>query len=533
MTFRSTVRACQDRQQTLCCETVPTSSSFGHLSGQCLLEHLRDGYAHLEEIRDPNFRISDYRILEINAIGAKTVGLSRENLLNKRLTQVFAENPPSRAILTAIMRSIDTSIEHKDYEGELKEAAKWFRWSIRRTSKRSIWILFRDTTFERLTSDDLQAAPQWESLGVLAAGIAHEFNNLFQGIVGNICVAKEMLENPQIALSYLEKALTVTERAKNLSNQLLTFSKGGAPNKQKCCIERVIKDVLNISLLGQNIEGVADIEDGIWPCEADETQVRQAIANIVLNAAESGPANGKVFVKAQNVRLAADNAMKLPRGPYLLIAVSDSGIGIPERIQQQVVDPFFSTKPCRRGLGLTAAFSIITKHGGSLTIESEHLVGTVVTVYLPAIEQTAASDDRLAPQTPMAGHGGRILVMDDEQFIRETLSLMLQAKGFETASVENGEQAIEAYRESMNGGRKFDAVIVDLTIRSGIGGREVIEYLRQLDPNVRAIVSSGYSSDQVMSDPHQFGFRAVLPKPYGVKELTKALAITLPEITEG
>jgi two-component system, cell cycle sensor histidine kinase and response regulator CckA len=365
-----------------------------------------------------------------------------------------------------------------------------------------------------------------ESLGIVAGGIAHDFNNILTGILGNISLAQRLVEEASKAHEPLKEAEKASERAVALSRQILTFAKGGDPVKKAVAVKYLVAESVSIALRGSNVQGVIDIPDGISAIEVDETQMLQALTNVVINAAQAMPNGGKLTVEAEQVSLANRNRLKLQQGEYVKITVSDQGCGIPDAILGKIFDPYFTTKPDGTGLGLASTYSIIAKHGGHVGAHSLPERGAAFTLHLPSCAETHAACDASQMATSEAGphQGGAILVMDDELIIRRIVAKMLECLGYRVTVCENGTEAISLFKAANDAGTPFEAVIMDLTIPGGMGGKEAARHLLAIDPLARLIVSSGYSNDPVMANFKSYGFCSVMPKPYKISDMSAVLA---------
>ncbi|MDJ0884861.1 MAG: PAS domain S-box protein, partial [Desulfobacterales bacterium] len=390
-------------------------------------------------------------------------------------------------------------------------------------------LVFRDVTTARRMEAELLKTEKLKSLGVLAGGIAHDFNNFLAGIVGNLSLAKLDLPpgNPvHPRLDEMEKAAL---RAKNLTLQLLTFAKGGEPDKRTIPIGDLVRETASFALRGSHIRCRFNLPPDIHMAEVDEGQMTQVIHNLMINATQAMPEGGEVGISGENVILAAKNHLALAPGPYLRLTVQDAGTGIPPEHLRKVFDPYFTTKQKGSGLGLAVAYSIIEKHAGKLSIDSELGIGTTIHIHLPAAKGPAAAP--LPTSDDLIKGKGRILVMDDEEFIRTLAQDMLSTLGYKVKTARDGEDAVASYIEARDAGQPFDAVILDLTVPGGMGGKETIAQLRERDPAVKAIVSSGYSNDPVIANYARYGFQAAVKKPYRLQEISKALhsLLTPPE----
>jgi two-component system cell cycle sensor histidine kinase/response regulator CckA len=372
-----------------------------------------------------------------------------------------------------------------------------------------------DITERKKTEETLRNAQKLESIGVLAGGIAHDFNNLLGGIFGNLDLA------PAEGIAALKRALGVSDRARSLTAQLLTFAKGGSPQRRPVALQPLILDATRFALSGSNVETVFSIASDLWPCNIDESQIGQVIDNIVINAAQAMPAGGTLSVQAINIEIQAGDHALLHPGHYVKVGFSDTGVGIPATHLRRIFDPFFSTKQKGSGLGLAIAYSIIKRHDGVIEVESHPGKGSAFYLYLPAV-QDAVDEQRKSDTREFRGQG-TILVMDDERFILHVASRMLAIMGFTTITAVSGDEAVKKTREAMQSGTAVRAAILDLTIPGGKGGKEYVRELCSLDPSIKAIVSSGYNDDPVMAEPEKYGFAGRLKKPYEIKELKHVL----------
>jgi CheY-like chemotaxis protein len=319
-------------------------------------------------------------------------------------------------------------------------------------------------------------------------------------------------------LAAAEKA---TLRAKDLTQQLLTFSKGGAPIRKAASIAELIKESANFVLSGSNAQCQYALPGDLWAVEVDEGQISQVIQNLMINADQAMPNGGLIRVRAENAALEEDVALNLKAGRYTKIVIEDHGIGIPAEHLPRIFDPYFTTKQKGSGLGLATAYSIIKRHDGAITVESELGAGTTFTIYLPASDQQTPMIEVEERTPPMSQ--GRVLLMDDEEIIRTITGQMLAHIGYQVEVAADGAEAIEIYQRAMDRGERFDVVLMDLTVPGGMGGKEAIKTLREMDAQVKAIVSSGYSNDPIMANYKTHGFRGVVAKPYEYDELSEVV----------
>lgn len=370
---------------------------------------------------------------------------------------------------------------------------------------------------------ELQKAQKLGSLGILAGGIAHNFNNILTAIAGNISLAKMYAKPGLEVFDILTEAEKASLKAKNLVQQLLTFSTGGMPKKKAISIAKLIKDSANFALSGSNVRCAFSILDDLWTVEVDEDQISHAINNLIINAKQAMSEGGVIKVSTENITIGSENFLPLKDGKYINISIEDQGSGIPEEDLQKIFDPYFTTKQGGSGLGLATAYSIIKKHDGHITVESKPGVGTTSYIYLPAYEEKILTMNSEGKVSITSSGRGKILVMDDEEIVSSVVGRMLAQCGYEADFAKDGTEAITLYKKAKASDQPFEAVIIDLIIFGGMGGKEAIKKLFEIDPDVKAIVSSGYSSDPVMANFKDYGFKSVLSKPYKMEELCKVL----------
>jgi signal transduction histidine kinase len=369
--------------------------------------------------------------------------------------------------------------------------------------------------------DELLKARKIKSMGVLAAGIAHDFNNLLTGILGYVSLAKVVAQTDAKVVAYLTAAEQACQRATALTQQLLTFAKDGAPVRHTVSLVELLRECVGFVLGGANVRGDIQTAADLWPVDVDAGQINQVIHNIVLNAMQAMPGGGTVQVLAENVVLAAGVPFPLPEGRYVKITVQDSGRGIPKEVLSNIFDPYFTTKAEGSGLGLTTAYAIVIKHEGYITIASEVDGGTTVVIYLPASQKATVSAQTHA-SIPLSG-SGRLLIMDDEAIVRNVLRQLLESLGYTVECVQDGTEAVAAYQRAQAAGQPFAVVILDYTIPGGMGGLEALARLRAIDPQVTALISSGYANNPVVADWAYYGFSGVVAKPYTIAQLQEAL----------
>ncbi len=382
-------------------------------------------------------------------------------------------------------------------------------------------LVFRDVTIREQMQDEVLKLRKLESVGRLAGGIAHDFNNLLTGIMGNIELSTFQLAPEQKnILENLTKAFNASRRAADLTQRLLTFAKGGEPIKSAAAIDEIIKDSAEFPLLGSKISLSLSLPENLWDAEVDAGQISQVIQNLVINSVQAMPDGGTIFINCKNIDANSPELTGLPLkpGPYIKISVRDQGCGIDPELHEKIFDPFFTTKSEGSGLGLSVIHSIIKKHNGYISIQSQPDLFTKFNIFLPALGIISEKPQKTINKTEPPVVTSRILVMDDEKLVREILADILTTVGYEVVTVSDGQQALEIYQQ-----QKFAAVIMDLTIPGSMGGRETIEFLKDFDPQVKAIVSSGYANDPIIFEYEKYGFCGFLNKPYIVEDLLKLL----------
>lgn len=381
--------------------------------------------------------------------------------------------------------------------------------------------IFRDVTEKKRMEEELIKAQKLESVGVFAGGIAHDFNNLLQAIIGNISLAKMYIDPQNKAYDRLEKTEKASVLAQNLTQQLLTFSKGGEPIKSVTALSEIVKEATSFSLRGSKVKCRYQMADNLWPVEADKGQLSQVTQNLAINASQAMPDGGILTIRATNITLDASTIATLPDGNYTKITFQDQGSGISKENITKIFDPYFSSKKTGSGLGLAISYSIISNHGGLITADSQPGQGALFTIYLPAAQGIIPAQKKVANQSTL--EKGRILVLDDDEIVLDVLKEMLNVLGCENDEAKEGLQAIALYKKAFQAGKPYSGVIMDLTIPGGMGGKETLALLQQINPEVRAIVSSGYANDPIMANFRAHGFCGVFPKPYTIEDLSQAL----------
>jgi PAS domain S-box-containing protein len=389
-------------------------------------------------------------------------------------------------------------------------------------------ILFPDITEIKQSEKELRKVQTLESLGILAGGIAHDFNNILTVLLGNLSLLRLGFPPGDPDLALLDDMGLAIARAERLTFQLLTFAKGGAPIKETAGLEEIVRDSASFVLRGSAVQCRYSIQPGLWPAELDKGQISQVIQNLVMNAVQSMPSGGEMEIEVDNLSIGGEGAekavgqgAKLPAGDYVRIAVRDRGEGIPPGLIHRIFDPYFTTKAKGTGLGLAIAYSIMRKHGGEVTVESEEGVGSTFRIFLPASPNEDAGAPR--PEARLMRADGLVLVMDDEPSLRSVLCRFLQHLGLKTIAVADGREAVRAFEQARRDGQRIICAILDLTIPGGMGGLDTLRVLRDIDPGVKAIVCSGYSQDPVMARHLDYGFSGILKKPFGLAQVSQAI----------
>lgn len=375
-----------------------------------------------------------------------------------------------------------------------------------------------DITDRKRLEEELVKGQKLESIGILAGGIAHDFNNLMTGVIGNLSLVQSEVDMDGPVFKRLIEIEKAAVLAQELTQQLLTFSKGGEPVKETLAVGQLIQESAFFALRGSIVSLDSHMPEDLWLADVDAGQIAQVVNNLVINAAQAMENGGYLKVIAENCIVTGDDNLPLKEGRYVAISFNDQGDGIPEDILPRIFDPYFTTKKKGSGLGLATSYSIIKKHGGHIGVSSEQGAGTNFVVYLPASKKAAAvKKDRT--EKPPASAGGRVLVMDDEEIVQDVATSILTSLGYWVTIAAEGGEAVRLYKEAKKKGAPFDAVILDLTVPGGIGGGEAVKELLQLDPRARVLVSSGYSYDPIMANYREYGFSGVIQKPYRVAEL--------------
>jgi len=473
------------------------------------------------------------KIVLMNKVGEELTGWSQQEAKGKPISKIFyiineqtrqiCENPIEKVLETGKIAGLANNTLLISRDGSERIIADSGA-PIQSHDGHIIGVIlvFRDITHQKHMEDEMQRSQKIESIGLLAGGIAHDFNNVLSVISGNISYALSIINENDEIHRVLDDVQTGTKQAQQLTQQLLTFSKGGDPIKRIADIRKVLKESALFVTSGSKVRCDFDFSDDLWIVSLDTGQINQAITNIVINASQAMPDGGIIRIKAENIIIESeDNNLLLPQGNYVKISIEDSGTGIPENNISRIFDPYFTTKPKGSGLGLATTYSIIHNHHGKITLESSLGKGTIFYIYLPA-KNIKPDIDPKEVAIQHKGHG-KILVMDDQEMILNMVARLLNRMGYETVFANDGQQAIDIYKKAFLSENPFVLVLLDLTIPGGMGGAETIAELLKIDPDIKAVVSSGYSNDPIMASYKDYGFSGVIAKPYTRKELAKTL----------
>src|SRR5256714_1321820 len=488
-----------------------------------LLESARTMTNILEKTTDGFLAVdSEWKLTYVNAAAEAIFGRKRDQLIGGLLWERFPE-----LVGSVFQENYERAMAEKvaiEFEASDSSGKTWYDVHAY-PSNGGVSVFFRDISERKKSETERLTTSKLESLGTLAGGIAHDLNNILTVISGNIGLAQiEAPADSGSLLGFLSKAGQAAQHAAHLSSQLLTFSKGGAPLKKVVSIGDLLEHAAEFALYGSNLRADFDIAVDLWRAEVDAGQIEQVVNALMLNAREAMPHGGTVRVRARNVVFEENTGAPLPSGRYVKVTISDRGSGIPEELRTKIFDPYFTTKPTGTGLGLAISYSVVRKHGGWLVLQKSSAEGAVFAFYLRASEGAAkAGPEPRAASRPFHYNHQRILVMDDEEAIRELTSQLLSTLGYEVTAVPDGLEAVRIYERALRKGEHFQAVILDATVRGGMGGVATIERLRSMDPKVNAIICSGYSDEAALSEFLAYGFRGALPKPFTRSELADAL----------
>ncbi|MBN2808995.1 MAG: response regulator [Deltaproteobacteria bacterium] len=477
------------------------------------------------------------RVDLVNKVAEQLTGWSQESALGKPLSEIFkagqkngAGASPSQAVQPQSGKDLVEKIMRLEQKDLLREGFLISRdGSFKAISAGSAPILdgegrvygavvvFRDMREENMMREQVIKAEKLGSVGVLAGGIAHDFNNILTGILGNINLAKMYVEADSQALALLDEAEKASFRARDLTRQLLTFAKGGEPVRKNAAMAEIIHEVTDFALSGSAVKCHYTIAEDLAYAYIDPGQIAQVIQNIVINAVHAMPGGGSLAISCENFHKGQDNRLPLVAGEYLKLEIRDSGPGIPAEHLPHIFDPYFTTKQKGSGLGLAICHSIISKHGGCITAQSEPGCGATLTVYLPAAPKSEVTVK--SRKNALLSGSGPVLIMDDEVLVRNVAARMLTAAGYNVLEAGDGEEAVAVFQHSLSSDKPIDLTLMDLTVPGGMGGEEAVRHILALNPRARVVVCSGYANDPIVAHYADYGFKGVVSKPFSINEL--------------
>ena len=488
-----------------------------------------------ESANDGIFILDETGFMDCNQKGAELYGLTKEEIIGRSPSDFAPVRQPDGRLsseaagdyIRAALSGIPQAFEWQSLRANARPLSAFdVEITLNRLEvggKMCLQAIVRDIGERKRLEQERLKTQKLEAIGTLAGGIAHDFNNLLQGVFGYISLAKLRISDGEKSLAALEEAEKALHISVRLTNQLLTFSKGGKPVKKTIDLLPVIENAAKFALSGSRTDCHIAVDEGLWQIDADEGQIGQVIQNIVLNADQSMTEGGRVVITARNVPVPVPDAPQdLEPGRYVEIVFRDTGAGIPEKYLDKIFDPYFTTKEKGSGLGLATSYSIIKNHNGRIVVKSEMGKGTTFLIYLPAAA-AVRREEQTRPAAAAPGRTGRVLIMDDDPVILTVGGELIRALGHYAELSSQGKEAIAKYQGAQRSGQPFDVVILDLTIRGGMGGAETLRRLLQIDPGVKAVVSSGYSDDTAIAGYLELGFKAVLMKPYHVDDLREVL----------
>ncbi len=473
-------------------------------------------------------------VILINNAAERIIEEEQENVFSNNIDEVISlfdinkkepiENPVWRVIKTGEVIELEHDailVTESGKQKDISATAAPIRDSIGNTI--GIVLVIRDITERKKIERELHRTSKIESLGVFAGGIAHDFNNILTALIGNISLAREIIGPENSSYELLKDAENASLHAKNLTQQLLTFSKGSKPIRRSVSMVKLLRESSDFILSGSGIRCEYNISDDLWNAHIDAGQFTQVIYNIIINARQAMPRGGIIRISAENYYLNENtgNNMQLNEGMYIKVSFRDQGKGIPQSQLKKIFDPYYTTKNDGNGLGLSICYSIIKKHNGYITVESEPGKGANFIILVPAsFEKGSFTDKKIFMKSDIKG---KILIMDDDDSVLKIASKMLLRLGFNVDCAKNGEEAIMLIKEAMGKNDPFTTIIMDLTVPGGMGGKEAIKYIKEIAPDIKTIVSSGYSNDPVMANYLDYGFNGIIAKPYRFEEMGKLL----------
>ncbi len=485
---------------------------------QILFNKMLNGYALHEIICNTEGKPVDYKFLAVNPAFEEITGLKSKDIEGKTVLEIL---PETELYWIETYGRVALTGEPTFFENYSKELNQHFEITAFQPAPNQFACIFQDVTERKQVQDRIQQARKIEAIGTLAGGIAHDFNNMLSVITGNISYALSNLNTEDELFEVLSDVQQGAKQAQNLTNQLLTFSKGGEPIKKMVNLNQIIKESAEFVTRGAKSRCEFNFTENLWAVEVDAGQLNQAISNLVINANQAMPDGGIILIKTENAEIEDNNNLGISNGNHIKISIEDQGIGISEKYHLTIFEPYFSTKQKGSGLGLASTYSIIKKHDGHITVFSEVDKGAVFQIYLPvSLKKFEKTNEK---KNDLHYGFGRILIMDDQEPVYKMAGRILSQIGYKTYFARDGKQAIEMYKKAFESKKTFDLVILDLTIPGGMGGAKTISELLKIDPKVKAVVSSGYSNDPIMANYQDYGFCGVVPKPYTKDQVAELL----------
>ena len=483
-----------------------------------LFSSLQEGFSLHEVVCDVTG--VEYRVLEVNPAFERMVGKSRGELTGRGISEVLPglKEQWLNALAEVAATGAPTTLEYHGCGSE-----RYFEAQVYSPARGQIAILYLDVSERRKLQVEREKSERLESLGVLAGGIAHDFNNILMAIAGNVSIAMMQLEPGHQAVARLEESEKAVAKAAGLTRQFLTFARGGEPVKKPLATGKLIREAVSLFLSGTNCKAQLNLCEPLWCLHADSGQMHQALHNLIVNALQSMPEGGLLEISAANETIASGGEGGLPPGRYLKIVIADQGQGIPSELLPRIFDPYFTTKSSGSGLGLASVFSIVKRHRGAISACSRPGGGASFELLLPASEQGCDEETEAGLPMPVAASGMAVLVMDDEESILAIATAMLERLGCRATTCSDGAEAVRLYRQSLERGERFAAVILDMTVPGGMGGREAGRLIREIDPEAVLVISSGYSAQPFPLEEGAFRVNGVVAKPYNLKQLAEEL----------
>jgi PAS domain S-box-containing protein len=476
--------------------------------------------------------IASGRYIEVNDCFTQNSGFSRDEVIGRTSLEIGWLTEQDREFILNRMQN-EGRVSGMEFRVRRKNGESfWCSYSgevVTVSGQKVLFSIAEDITSRMELQSERNKSQRLESLGLLAGGIAHDFNNILTGILGNVSFARMLVGDDHKATERLAACEKAAKRASDLTRQLLTFARGGEPVKKTVDTKQLVEESLSFALRGATAKGIVECQADTWPMDADSGQMSQVFNNLLINARQAMPDSGTVTITINNHEIHGGDPLPVEPGRYVRIVVRDQGAGIPAEHLTKIFDPYFTTKDQGSGLGLASVYSIVKRHGGMVTVTSAPGKGSAFTLLVPAASETTGKFKEEHLEISSMQGEGRILVMDDEEVIRDLATAMLKELGYAAESCKDGREAVNLHAAALDEGKPYAAIILDLTVPGGMGGREAAALIRARDPEVPLIVSSGYSNDAVVSEYSEYGFSGVVVKPYSMEGITGELVRVLQE----